>query len=303
MKLTEMRELLERRGIQLTKSLGQNFLHDGNQLRRIVDAAELTESDRVLEIGPGLGPLTELLVEEVDEVFAIEKDARLVEYLVERFCDPEGKVASVSNSNPGSGHELTEPVLPKFCLLHDDALDFLKRESRDWSGWKLVANLPYSVASPILVQLAQARGCPQRLVATLQLEVASRLMAEADDDDYGVLTLLVQLRYEPREWFKIPAECFFPAPEVDSACVCLVRRATPLLPEAQHATFEKIVKRAFSQRRKMMLKLLKQDWPAEKLGAAFAELHISPQERAEKVSLERFVALTGFLAVEESNSR
>jgi 16S rRNA (adenine1518-N6/adenine1519-N6)-dimethyltransferase len=120
-------------------------------------------------------------------------------------------------------------------------------------------------------------------------------MAAADDDDYGVLTLLVQLRYRPCGWFKIPAECFFPSPDVDSACVCLVRREEPLLPEAQHAAFEKIVKRAFSQRRKMMMKLLKQDWPVEKLAAAFVALQISPQERGEKLSLEQFVRLTEIL--------
>jgi len=100
------------------------------------------------------------------------------------------------------------------------------------------------------------------------------------------------LDFKPRGWFKIPPGCFFPAPEVDSACVCLVRRATPLLAEAQRGTFRRIVKKAFSQRRKMMLKLLKQDWPKEKLETAFAELQISPMERAEKLSLEQFVALT-----------
>jgi 16S rRNA (adenine1518-N6/adenine1519-N6)-dimethyltransferase len=291
MTLTEMRDLLARRDIQLTKSLGQNFLHDGNQLRRIVDAAELTPTDKVLEVGPGLGPLTELLLEKAGEVFAIEKDVRLVDFLCERFG-----LKSETDETPDAT-DGGKPAAENLSLLHDDALDFLKREKRDWSEWKLVANLPYSVASPILVELAQAHGCPQRLVATLQLEVAQRLMAGADDDDYGVLTLLVQLRYEPRGWFKIPAECFFPSPDVDSACVCLVRRETPLLPEEQHATFEKIVKRAFSQRRKMMFKLLKQDWPVEKLAAAFAELQISPQERGEKLSLEQFVELTRKLAM------
>ncbi len=274
MKLSEMRELLSTRQLQLTKSLGQNFLHDAHQLRRIVAAAELTPADKVLEIGPGLGPLTELLVEQAGEVLAIEKDTRLVEILRERFCPP------------------ATTLHPRFELLAADALAVLEHEVRDWRDWKLVANLPYSVASPILVELAQTPLRPARLVATLQLEVAKRLMAGADDDDYGVLTLLVQLRYEPRGWFKIPSDCFFPAPDVDSACVCLVRRETPLLPEAQHATFEKIVKRAFSQRRKMMLKLLKQDWPAERLAAAFTALNISPQERGEKLSLEQFVALT-----------
>jgi 16S rRNA (adenine1518-N6/adenine1519-N6)-dimethyltransferase len=269
LKLTEMREVLDRHGIQLAKSLGQNFLHDGNQLQRIVEAAKLSPADRVLEIGPGLGPLTELLLENAGEVLAIEKDSRLIEFL-------RGRFASAKN----------------LILLHDDALEFLKCEPRDWSDWKLVANLPYSVASPILVELAQSPKRPERMVTTLQLEVAQRLMAQADDDDYGVLTLLIQLDFAPQKKFKIPADCFFPTPNVDSMCVVLQRRARPLLAGEQRATFVKIVKRAFSQRRKMMLKLLKQDWAADKLVGAFEELKISPWERAEKLSLEQFVALT-----------
>jgi len=184
---------------------------------------------------------------------------------------------------------------PALSLLHDDALKFLRREPHDWSGWKLVANLPYSVASPILVELAQSPKGPKRMVATLQLEVAQRLMSQADDDDYGVLTLLVQLDYEPCGSFKIPADCFFPAPEVDSRCVVLQRRTLPLLAGEHRAAFLKIVKRAFSQRRKMMMKLLKEDWAADKLAGAFSALKISPQERAEKLSLEQFVELAKFL--------
>jgi 16S rRNA (adenine1518-N6/adenine1519-N6)-dimethyltransferase len=274
-----MRELLTARKIQLTKSLGQNFLHDGNQLRRIIEAAKLKKTDKVLEIGPGLGPLTELLLENTDEVLAIEKDLRLVEFLRERL-----KVGQASRPPRTVG----TPVLR---LIHDDALDFLRREPRDWSDWKLVANLPYSVASTIFVELAQSPKRPERMVATLQLEVAHRLMAKPGDDDYGVLTLLLQLDYELRDWFKIPAGCFFPAPDVDSACVVLIRRDRPLLSESQHATFVKIVKRAFSQRRKMMLKLLREDWPVEKLEHVFEKLQLSPQIRAEAVSLEQFVAL------------
>ncbi len=293
MKLSEMRELLAREGIQLTKSLGQNFLHDGNQLRRIVEAAELSKKDKVLEVGPGLGPLTELLLKEAGEVLAIEKDARLVRFLRERFPDvSEGRVTRVPNSAMGKGQGLAELVPPKFALLHADALGFLQREQRDWRDWKLVANLPYSVASPILVELAQGECSPQRMVATLQLEVAKRLMAKAGDEDYGVLTLLVQLDFEPCDWFKIPASCFFPEPDVDSACVVLVRRAKPLLADVHREVFVKIVKRAFSQRRKMMLKLLKQDWPEEKLASVFDELEISPLQRAEKLNLEQFAMLT-----------
>jgi 16S rRNA (adenine1518-N6/adenine1519-N6)-dimethyltransferase len=268
MKLSEIREVLKQREIQLTKSLGQNFLHDGNQLRRIADAAQITPADRILEIGPGLGPLTELLVARAGEVLAIEKDRRLFDFLHEKY-------AAAKN----------------LSLVHDDALDYLRREPRDWSDWKLVANLPYSVASPLLVELAQSTGCPRALVATLQLEVARRIVARAGDDDYGILSLLIQLHYEPREHFKISADCFFPAPDVDSACVVLIRREKPLLPPEQHEAFAKLVKLAFSQRRKMMFKLLKSVWPEDKLTRAFAELGLSPQARAEKVNLEQFAEL------------
>jgi 16S rRNA (adenine1518-N6/adenine1519-N6)-dimethyltransferase len=291
MKLSEIRQILSERSIQLTKSLGQNFLHDGNQLRRIVEAAELKKTNKVLEIGPGLGPLTELLAAQAGEVLAIEKDRRLVEVLRERFSVGQASRLHDSNKNLEAGET------PALRLIHDDALEFLRRETHDWSDWKLVANLPYSVASPILIELAQMRGRPERMVATLQLEVARRLMGRAGDKDYGVLTLLAQLDYEARDWFKIPASCFFPEPEVDSACVVLVRREKPLVQENQREAFIKIVKRSFSQRRKMMLKLLKHDWPEEKLAGAFAELKISAQERAEKLSLEKFVRLVRLLAL------
>src|SRR5215469_6713650 len=140
MKLHEMREVLNARGIQLTKSLGQNFLHDQNQLRRIVDAAEISGADKVLEIGPGLGPLTEMLLERAGRVLAIEMDARLAEILRERFQNP------------------------KFELLQADALEFLKSGTHDWNDWKVVSNLPYSVASPILVELACGLRAPQKIV-------------------------------------------------------------------------------------------------------------------------------------------
>ena len=266
-KLSEMKQALDESGIRLTKSLGQNFLHDCNQLRRIADTAELTRSDKALEIGPGLGPLTELLLARAGEVLAIEIDARLVEILRARFSAPH------------------------FRLIHADALDFLKSKKHDWRGWKLVANLPYSVASPILVELAQAEHGPELMVATLQLEVAKRLMARPADPDYGVLTLLLHLDYQPRTSFTIPATCFFPPPDVDSACICLYRRPKPLLSQPERATFNRLVKQSFSQRRKMMLKLLRTEWPAEKLEMAFAELNIPMQARAETVTLEQFVRL------------
>src|SRR5438105_818477 len=211
-----MKQILASSGIHLTRSLGQNFLHDANQLRRIITAAELTKKDKVLEIGPGLGPLTALLLEHAHEVVAIEKDRRLVDFLRERFASA-----------------------PNLVLVHDDALKYLRRDQRDWSAWKVVSNLPYSVASPLLVELAQSANGPEHMVCTLQLEVANRLVARPRDKDYGVLTLLVQLDYEPQASFKIPASCFFPLPAVDSACISLRKRPHSLLaPELWQAFFQ-----------------------------------------------------------------
>jgi 16S rRNA (adenine1518-N6/adenine1519-N6)-dimethyltransferase len=273
MKLSEMRQVLSERGIQLTKSLGQNFLHDSNQLARIAAFGELAPSDHILEVGPGLGPLTELLVNSGARVLAIEKDQRLIAFLRERFSQS-----------------------PNLELLHADALDYLKRTNRDWSAWKLVANLPYSVASPILVELALAPRPPERLVATLQLEVVQRIIARAGDENYGLLSLYLQLRYERVEWFKIPSSCFFPPPDVDSGTILLRRRAVPLVDSELVPQFRRLVKLAFSERRKMMAKLLKQQWPADRVAEALTRLGISPQARAEKVSLEQFVELTSILS-------
>lgn len=272
MKLNEMRELLSARGIQLTKSLGQNFLHDTNQLQKIAGLAQLQPGDRVLEIGPGLGPLTEQLLDTGAHVLAIEMDQRLCAVLEERFASR-----------------------PNFELRHADALAVLRRE-KDWAGWKFVSNLPYSVGSPILVELAISPSPPDMIVATLQLEVIQRIAASAASEHYGLLSLFMQLRYEGRDWFKIPPACFFPPPDVESACVVLRRRKEDLLPFELTRLFMRIAKRAFSERRKMMAKLLKHEWPAEHVMAAFAQLGLDPQIRAERVTLAQFAALTRMLA-------
>lgn len=248
-------------------------MHDGNQLRRIVDAAALEPFDRVLEIGPGLGPLTELLIPRASHVLAIEKDARLCEVLSKRF-------AATKN----------------FELVHADALDYITQPGCDWSSHKLVSNLPYSIASRLIVSLALDAKGPRRIVTTLQKEVALRLRASADDPNYGLLSLLVQLRYQPVGIFRVPAACFFPAPDVDSACVTLERRIEPLLPISLEPIFDKIVRQSFSQRRKIMFKLLKNFSTAAELNSAFLEAKIPVQARAETVKLDQFIQLANFLS-------
>lgn len=273
MNLSEIKQLLNEHGLRLTKSMGQNFMHDANQLKRLVALAGVNARDKILEIGPGLGPLTELLLDNAGHVLAIEKDNRLVQVLQERW--------------PNAAH---------FELIHADALRYLKDKTKtaggDWSAWKMAANLPYSVASPILVEMALNPRGPQRMVVTLQWEVAERMCAAPGGKEYGVLTLLVQLGYQPLERFKIPPACFFPAPDVDSAALKLERRTQPLLDPELINSFAQVVKRSFSQRRKMMMKLLKSDWPESALNETFADLDISPSIRAERVSLEEFVEIT-----------
>lgn len=272
MNLSEIRKILSDHEIQLTRSLGQNFMHDQNQIEKIVEAGEVSADDAVVEIGPGLGPLTEKLVERAGKVIAIETDKRLLEHLEKRFGASD-----------------------TFQLIHADALQLIRREASDWSQWKLVSNLPYSVASPILVELAKKPTGPKLISTTVQLEVGQRLVSPPRKKDYGVLTLLVQLSYEAKLEFVIPRGCFFPPPKIESACVTL-RRRQPLLPQERMATFEKIVKRGFSQRRKMMLKLLKQDWDPEKLEQAYKDADVDAKDRAEAVSLEQFVNMTNTLS-------
>ena len=281
MNVTDIRQLLADADIRLTKSLGQNFLHDANQLRRIVESGDLSETDSVLEIGPGLGPLTELLIPECRRLLAIEKDERLVQVLAKRFA----------------GVDSLE-------LVHEDALRFLRREKdRDWIDWKLIANLPYSVGSPILVELALSRRPPSMMVATLQMEVVQRIKAKPAGKIYGVLSLLIQLAYEPVSYFKVPAGCFYPRPNVASACIGLRRRAEALLTGDDVGRYVKLVKVGFGQRRKIMLKLLRNLWSESQLKPAYEEAGIDFQARAETVSVEQFVCLARCLGRPDTSSQ
>ncbi len=268
MTLGEMRALLATHDLRLTRSLGQNFLHDGNQLRRIVALAALPPAAPVLEIGPGLGPLTEHLLAAGHPVLAIEKDARLIPILRTRLGDRPG-----------------------LEVRHADALEWLQDQPRGWGGWHLVANLPYSVGSPILVELAHAPVPPDSLTVTLQAEVIDRLRAAPGTSEYGVLTLLLAAVYEPGAAFRIPASCFFPPPDVGSACLRLSRRATPLVMGAVADTYRRVVKTAFSQRRKRLRKVLGHTWPSAPLDAAWADLALDPDVRPENVGPAAFAEL------------
>jgi 16S rRNA (adenine1518-N6/adenine1519-N6)-dimethyltransferase len=269
MNLSEIRNLLREEDIMLTRSLGQTFMHDQNQLRKIVGLAKLTAADHVIEIGPGLGSLTGLLLQTAGHVTAIETDRRLVKLLDERFGERGN-----------------------FTLQHADAMKIVRKSKFDWSKHKLVANLPYSIASPLLIDLAESPCRPRAMIVTLQLEVVQRMLAKPGTKEYGVLALLIGLHYATGESFVIPRGSFYPEPNVDSGCVELLRRETPLLPPELCPVFKKIVKRVFAERRKKMMKLLKRDWPEAAVVEAFDALGLDEKIRAERVTLGQFTELT-----------
>jgi 16S rRNA (adenine1518-N6/adenine1519-N6)-dimethyltransferase len=270
MKLSDIRATLQEIRVSPVKTLGQNFLHDQNLARWIVDQAQITQDDYVLEIGPGLGALTKLLLEKGARVFAIEKDSRLANFLRERF-----------------GHERLE-------ILNIDALKFDARVLFSHRRVKLLGNLPYNISSALLLKFLAYPSPITLWLFTLQKELAMRLSAKPSTHDYGALTLRIQLRRHVKYLRTIPATVFFPRPEVDSAVVRIWPRDPQELPPHDEELVVKLIRLGFSQRRKQLRKLLRErvdDWDA-----LARQLGIDPQARAEEVSLPQWIGLANFIA-------
>jgi 16S rRNA (adenine1518-N6/adenine1519-N6)-dimethyltransferase len=270
MKLSEITTTLREIGVSPVRSLGQNFLHDQNLARWIVEQAEIGAEDFVVEIGPGLGALTEIILAKRARVLAIEKDERLVKFLREKFAD--GKVE----------------------IAHGDALKFDLRLLFTKPRVKLLGNLPYYISSQLLVRFLEYPSPISLWVLMLQKELAKRLSATPATRDYGALTLQVQLRYRVEYLRTIPASVFLPKPDVDSAVVRIVPRIQNELSACNHQIFERLVRRGFSQRRKQLGKLIREEAPAWETIAA--ELDLNPRARAEELSLEEWIALTNRIA-------
>jgi len=269
MKLSEIGNILREIRVAPVKSLGQNFLHDQNLARWIVERAELSATDFVLEVGPGLGAMTEPALATGAEILAIEKDGRLADFLRTHFANR------------------------RLQVIHGDALDFDTRQLFQHGPVKLLGNLPYYVSTQILLRfLAQPNPIVMALLM-LQKEVAARLSALPRSKDYGNLTLVVQSQYRVDYLRTVSSSVFLPRPEVDSALVRLLPRVPGELPPHDHELFVRLVRRGFSQRRKQLGKLLQKelaDWP----GAA-AEIGAAVQARAEELSLEQWIALTNLV--------
>ena len=270
MKLSEIGVTLKEIGVSPVKTLGQNFLHDQNLARWIVDQAQITPEDYVVEIGPGLGALTRFLLEKGAHVLAIEKDARLANFLRSRFEDK------------------------RLEIVNADALKFDPRVLFAHRCVKLIGNLPYNISSPLLLKFLEYPSPICLHVLTLQKEMAMRLSASSCTRDYGALTLGVQLHHHVKYLRSVPANVFLPRPDVDSAVVRFAPRDPLELPEHDDELLLKLIRIGFSQRRKQVRKLLREyagDW-----NAIASCLNIDPNARAEELSLLRWIALANCVA-------
>lgn len=270
MKLSEIPGVLRDIGVSPVKTLGQNFLHDRNLARWIVDQANLTSNDYVVEIGPGLGALTEFALQTGARVLAIEKDKRLVDFLRGRFA---GK---------------------NFEIMHGDAMEFDTRVLYTQRQVKLLANLPYYISSQLLIKFLEYPSPISLWLLMLQKELAKRLEARPSTSDYGALTLQIQLHHRVEYLRAIPATVFLPKPDVDSAVVRILPRNARELTASDYKVFERLVRLGFAQRRKQLGKLLREEVANWALAAA--ELQLNPRARAEELALEQWIQLTNRIA-------
>ena len=273
MNLTAIHASLASLGMSPTRSLGQNFLHDQNLADWIGAQLELKPGEPWVELGPGLGALTEFALKRSTNALLIEKDGRMAGFLREQF--------------------------PGVEIVHGDASEFDVRELFARGPVKVLGNLPYYVSSQILFQFTGEPSPVSALVFTLQKELAERLSASPRTKAYGALTLLIGRRWRVKYLRTLPGKVFFPAPNVESAVVSLTPRPPGELPECDGALFTRLVKQGFSQRRKLLRKNLADrvsDWPA-----LVAHLGVADTTRAEELSLEQWIALTNFVAGSGAN--
>jgi 16S rRNA (adenine1518-N6/adenine1519-N6)-dimethyltransferase len=262
------RKLLAEHHLRPRKSLGQNFLVDRNIRDKIVEAADLKADDIVLEIGPGMGSLTEALARQAGRVIAVEIDGQLIPLLKER--------------------------LPQVEIIHGDILKLDLQGILPTGKVKVIANLPYYITTPILFHLLEW-GHWELIVVMVQLEVAQRLTAAPGTKDYGALTVAVNYRANVDLVCKVPPTVFVPPPKVHSAVVRLHPRREPWGLENEELFF-RMVRSAFGQRRKTLVNTLaRAPWnplSKEETAQIITETGISPQIRGEDLAVDEYVALT-----------
>lgn len=266
--------ILHRFKLRADKKLGQNFLIDETVVRRIVEAAELTPEDTVLEVGPGIGTLTQGLAESGANVVAVELDKRLLPVL-----------------------DVTLEGYDNVRIVNGDILQVDIMEQVQKPDFKCCANLPYYITTPIIFAILEKRLPMERLVVMVQKEVAERMAAKPGSKDYGALSVAIQYFTEPEIAFIVPPSSFIPAPSVDSAVIVCKRRSTPPVEVCDENLFFRVVKAAFSLRRKMLSNSLKNMGIKGEQVTKWLELAgVDGKRRAETLSLEDFAALTNTFA-------
>ena len=269
-------EVLQKYNFSFQKKFGQNFLIDPHVLDKIIAAAEITKDDFVLEIGPGIGTLTQYLAEAAREVVAVEIDSTLIPIL-----------------------EDTLSAYDNVSVINEDVLKVdLRKLAEERNGGKpikVVANLPYYITTPIIMSLFESHVPLKSLTVMVQKEVALRMQAGPGTKDYGALSLAVQYYASPYLAANVPPNCFMPRPNVGSAVIRLTRfEETPVQVKDEKLLF-RLIRASFNQRRKTLQNGLvnsqELDFTKEQVAAAIATLGVSPSVRGEALTLEQFAAL------------
>lgn len=276
------RAVLERHGFTFKKSFGQNFLTDTNILQKIVDTAEIDKHVNVIEIGPGIGALTEFLVENAAEVMAFEIDERLMPILADTLQEFEN--VKIINED----------------ILKSDLQARIKEFSNPELPIKVVANLPYYITTPILMHLIESRIPFSEFVVMMQREVADRISAQPNSKSYGSLSIAVQYYMTAKVAFIVPRTVFVPAPNVDSAILKMTRRDKPAVEVKDEPFFFKVSKASFTHRRKTLWNNLtscfgKSDEIKTRLEIALNNADLSPNVRGEALDLQEFSRLSDSL--------
>ena len=276
-------EIIQKYGFAFQKRFGQNFLIDEHVLEKIIRAAEITREDFVLEVGPGIGTMTQYLAEAAREVWAVEIDRNLIPIL-------EDTLSSYSNVT----------ILNEDILKVD--LEGLVKDKNGGQPIKVVANLPYYITTPIIMGLLESRVPVENMTVMVQKEVAMRMQAGPGTKDYGALSLAVQYYAKPYLAANVPPNCFLPRPKVGSAVIRLTTYEKPPVSVKEEKQMFAIIRAAFNQRRKTLMNSLagsqEISFSKEQVGEALKKMGLSETVRGEALALEQFAALSDCLTKE-----
>ena len=273
-------EVIQKYQFDFQKKFGQNFLIDGRVLEKIMDAADITKEDFVLEIGPGIGTMTQYLAERAREVLAVEIDKNLIPILAETLSEYEN--VDILNAD----------------ILKTD-LNKIAEEKNGGHPIKVVANLPYYITTPIIMGLFESHVPVENVTVMVQKEVADRMQAGPGAKDYGALSLAVQYYAEPYIAANVPPNCFMPRPKVGSAVIRLTKHKTPPVQVKNEKLLFQLIRASFNQRRKTLQNGIKNfsgfNFSKEEVAEALEQMGVSPTIRGEALTLEQFAQLSNLL--------